>query len=225
MSNLCTICNEIPARGRLGTCKKCYYKQYHRKTYEEKPNFCEVCNADLKGTRKKRCQGCKPTSTCCDCSKTFIYKVKYQRCTTCQYHWYKKNHPENAEKAINKSNSIRKKNLRISKNLPLDAILRIEGGRSEGYLNKKGYRLMIKKNLESGKYRRVYEHVLVIEEHLGRNLVKGETVHHKNGIRDDNRLENLELWNKGQPAGQRVEDRIKYYIDFLNQYGYTVVKE
>lgn len=84
---------------------------------------------------------------------------------------------------------------------------------------------MIKKESETGKYRRVYKHVLVMEEHLGRKLMKGETVHHKNGVRDDNRLENLELWNKGQPAGQRVEDRIKYYIAFLSEYGYKLVKE
>jgi hypothetical protein len=57
-----------------------------------------------------------------------------------------------------------------------------------------------------------------MEEMLGRELHPDETVHHINGVRDDNRLDNLELWSSSHPRGQRVEDKVEWSVGILQLY-------
>lgn len=65
----------------------------------------------------------------------------------------------------------------------------------------------------------VFEHVMIMSKMIGRPLLKKETVHHKNGIKNDNRLENLELWSSDHPSGQRVKDLVKWAKEILRKYG------
>lgn len=177
--------------------------------------------------------------TCIQCGNILVH-LNQIRCFTCQkikllnyQKEYRESHRKECHLRSRKSQEKnkeaylikRRENYRRKHGIPLDDPFRKRKA-GEGNIDAQGYKTITKRghpNQMDAKGR-IREHIFIMSEHLKRPLFKGETIHHKNGNRLDNRIENLELWNRGQPPGQRVEDRIKYYIEFLEQYGYKIVK-
>lgn len=94
------------------------------------------------------------------------------------------------------------------------------GARGTGHTDKiTGYRYFHQpSHPNAGKHGKVAEHTIVMSEMLGRPLKKGESVHHKNGIRSDNNPKNLQLWTKAQPPGQSVLDMLEFCRAYLKEY-------
>jgi hypothetical protein len=86
------------------------------------------------------------------------------------------------------------------------------------YRKADGYVLIRRPDHPHAKRGYVAEHRLVMETTIGRLLKAEETVHHINGVRHDNRPENLELWSHSQPYGQRVADKVAWAKELLELY-------
>jgi HNH endonuclease len=173
----------------------------------------------------KICYGCKIEKESSEFSKGKQQKDGlWMYCKLCwkeQCKKYRKDNPEVWERIkFNQRIRQRKKNGNFSIKYHLKSPAGV------GFIDKKGYRILTKTNHPycRSKAWTIPEHVYIMSCHLGRAITEWESVHHKNGIRNDNRIENLELWSCKHPPGQRVEDKVNWCIEFLLEYGYKVIK-
>lgn len=175
----------------------CSQKCHYEKRSEKNRNDCTSCKKKLDPKRKG------------------FYK---DYCKLCYMHkWYEKN-PHQYEKRLKKSREKWRKKIGLPLNHPLLIGKKGCGTYSNGYKY-----FNISNHPNSSKCGKVAEHVMVMSNYIGRPLMKGETVHHLNGIRDDNRIENLELWSKRHPPGQRVKDMIKFCSNYLIEQGFKII--
>ncbi|MEI7494509.1 MAG: HNH endonuclease signature motif containing protein [Alphaproteobacteria bacterium] len=80
-------------------------------------------------------------------------------------------------------------------------------------IRKNGY-----KEIKFGENRGKLEHRVIYEQYYGIKLKPHQNIHHINGVKLDNRIENLELWDTSQPSGQRIEDKIRFYFNLVKVY-------
>lgn len=150
---------------------------------------------------------------CPNCNKDFLPTSNHKMCPTCRYHSNKDTCVCGSVKA--KSSSICASCHASNQSMKTNG--NWKGGKT---IHKSGY-VMVRtpghpRSKSNNGY--VFEHIIIMEEYIGRHLVASENVHHINGIKNDNRIENLELWTRPQPSGIRSSDAVAWAKEILRLY-------
>lgn len=96
---------------------------------------------------------------------------------------------------------------------------RFKSGAYGRHIKRNGYVWISVPALANGGVKReMLEHRYVMEQHLGRALQPGETIHHRDGDRQNNKIENLELHVSNHGPGQEIHDVIAWCIAMLRRY-------
>lgn len=220
----CKICHQLKKSPYKYVCRNCYQKQWI-KTIPEK--VCQNCLSIFKNSgntcgkcnQKKRHDNSRKL-TCSNCHRTglIISDMNNLLCTKCHRH---------KEESLDPAKAQRRKDINLishrkKKGKDLNAPRRKSTGE---WKNSQGYVIIYKKDHPNAFVSGCLpKHVFVMSEHIGRPLKKGENVHHINGIRDDNRIENLELWRRGQCTGQRLKEKLEWCKELLIEYGYKIIE-
>jgi hypothetical protein len=187
------------------TCKECSkpfvmmqsYLTAYQKKFGKDPLYCSIDCSKI-GRRKDADERNK--FTCAHCGK-----IEYRNRSSTGFRIYRQQKYCSQECKVAGQMAI--------------AQARFEDGEYKKHVKNNGYVWITVPTLSrSGGPRSVMEHRYVMSKHLGRELFAEETVHHINGIRSDNQIENLELFSSRHGPGQRVVDKVDFAIEMLTLY-------
>lgn len=190
------------------TCEECgkpftmasAYLTAYRKKYDRDPKY---CSTECTGAAKKRSAEATHTFTCLACGQTRSIRRKpggrlYTQQKFCDQ-------------------ACKSEYQRIKATASFREAL-ASGDGFNRHRKRNGYWVVSVPSGVTGKKHIIFEHRFVMEQHLGRKLLREETVHHVDGDRGNNALSNLELFSSRHGPGQRVVDKVAFAIDMLQTY-------